>query len=226
MIRPDLNEMFAHVDDYALNAVVLSLNVITSVGLSPYARKRPAKALLPHPISEGRGSMAKRPRLSVPKLKTPNNVYQANLLSTMETSVDGAASNNTTLESAETMQSRISARVRIATPRRSLGDPSEKATRESLDKSPDKKRFEPGTLIAFGGFKKETCLSGQFKSPGGNWLALPPIVAKIGRKNANYVHIGEARVLISGGLEYQVMKRVSILSNDFSQMCTQDVFLF
>lgn len=220
MGRPDLNAMFAHVDDISLNAVVMSLNLIAAVGLSPYANKRTAEALLPCTKSEEMGSMAKKPRLSILTPETLNSLDPANLSSSTainETSIDGVALDNTTLESKEEMHRRISARARITPLRRSLGDSSKKAARKSSDKSPDIKRFEPGTLIAFGSFMKQVSLSGQFKPPKGNWSPLPPISMKIGRNNANYVHIGEARVLMSGGLEHQVLKRVRILSNDFNR---------
>lgn len=232
MIRPDLNSMFAHVDDITLNAVALSLNMLTAVGLSPYARKRTSKALVPHPKSEEMGSMAKKRRLSVSTAETANYSDQATLSSTAattETSIDGFSFNDssTPLNPQRTMDRRTSTHARFGTPRRrSLGERNKNATRNSTDKSPEKKQFVPGTLIVFGGFMKKTSLSGEFKPPGGDWSSLPPIASKIGRESASYVHIGQACILISGGLQYHVMKRVRILSNEFSRNVLKMCFLF
>lgn len=230
MSRPDLNAMFAHVDDSTLNAVALSLNVITSaMGLPSCVcrgtRKRTAEAMVPHLETEQMGPMAKKRRLSIPTPKKSNKQHQINQLSsTTATSINGVAfDNNTTLEPEKTMHRKISASARFAASRRSLDEPGEKLTRKSTNR-----RLEPGTLIAFGGFMKKNCMTGQFKPPGGDWTLLPvsPMFIKIGRDHANYIHIGEARVLVSGGLQYQVMKRVRILSNEFGRNILKMCFFF
>lgn len=67
----------------------------------------------------------------------------------------------------------------------------------------------PGTLVAFGGVEKAMSCNAQFLSPGGKWTSMPAISgAKIARSHASYLHLSEARVFISGGVDSQILKKV------------------
>lgn len=86
----------------------------------------------------------------------------------------------------------------------------EKNTSQQKVTSP---QLQPGTLFAFGAVAKETSFTAQCMFYGNNWTMLPPIIAKkeakkITRHNASYIHIGDNRIAITGGVDSQSLKRV------------------
>lgn len=74
---------------------------------------------------------------------------------------------------------------------------------------------ESGKLFAFGAVVKEGSLYGQNMSADFEWSPIPTFVsrkdaAKMTRHNSSYVHIGEKRLVISGGVDSQTLKRVRV----------------
>lgn len=77
-------------------------------------------------------------------------------------------------------------------------------------------KIQPGILVVFGAIVKEGSLSGQIMSEDYEWSPMPAIVskkdaAKITRHNASFLHIGENRIVISGGVDSQTLKRVCFI---------------
>lgn len=88
--------------------------------------------------------------------------------------------------------------------------------------------IEPEKLVAFGAVVKEGSLSGQIMSKEYEWSAMPAIVskkdgAKLARHNASYLHFGENRIVISGGVDSQTLKRVCFFSGIFFSLKCLDM---
>lgn len=120
-------------------------------------------------------------------------------------------SNRTPLENAKTSKQ---------TRRQPL--PTKKASENPLVMSHGSKmnvntfKIQPGILVVFGAIVKEGSLSGQIMSEDYEWSPMPAIVskkdgAKITRHNASFLHIGENRIVISGGVDSQTLKRVCFI---------------
>lgn len=75
--------------------------------------------------------------------------------------------------------------------------------------------LESGILVRFGSREKDMSFSGQRMSSAQTWSVLPAIVSKkvanckkMVRGEAGYVHVGDGRIVISGGMESQPLKMV------------------